>query len=173
LTDIGQTSLTIYTIGYGNRPIETFIARLHQHGITFLADTRSIPYSRFRPVYRKAALKAHLEAGGIAYEYLGDRLGGKPKDPACYTDDLVDYAKIRQQAFFQAGLAYLMELASQHTLAVMCAELRPQNCHRTHLIGAALAEMGVNVLHVDENEQVITHAQVISGEAIMQLRLLP
>jgi uncharacterized protein (DUF488 family) len=163
---------TIYTIGYGNRSIETFIALLHQHGITFLADTRSIPYSRFRPAYRKSALKSHIEAGGIAYEYLGDRLGGKPEDPACYTDGQVDYAKMRQQPFFQAGLAYLLGLTGQHTLAVMCAELRPQNCHRTHLIGAALAEMGVNVLHITEDGQIKSHAALIAENQPSQLRLL-
>jgi uncharacterized protein (DUF488 family) len=164
--------ITIYTIGYGNRTIDSFIALLHQYDIHFLADTRSISYSRFRPAYRKSALKVHLEAAGITYEYLGDRLGGKPDDPACYTDGQVDYAKIRQQPFFQVGLASLLELASQHTLAVMCAELRPQNCHRTNLIGAALVEMGVHVLHIAEDGQTKSHAVLVTENQPAQLRLL-
>ncbi|MFZ6028541.1 MAG: DUF488 family protein [Chloroflexota bacterium] len=168
-----EVPVTIYTIGYGNRPIEAFIALLHQYEITHLADTRSVPYSRYRPAYRKNTLKTHLETAKIGYEYLGDRLGGRPASPACYTDGQVDYAKIRQQAFFQAGLAHLLELAERQCLAILCAELRPQNCHRTHLIGAALSETGVIVLHVDETGQPLPHRQVAAQKVETQLRLLP
>jgi uncharacterized protein (DUF488 family) len=168
-----ETPITIYTIGYGNRPIETFVALLHQYNIDCLADTRSVPYSRYRLAYRKNALKTHLETAKISYEYLGDRLGGRPDDPACYTDGQVDYAKIRQQAFFQAGLARLLELAERQCLAILCAELRPQNCHRTHLTGAALIEIGVTVLHIDETGQALSHEQVVAQKAEKQLRLLP
>jgi uncharacterized protein (DUF488 family) len=157
-----RAPVTLYTIGYGNRPIEVFIALLQRYGIECLADTRSVPHSRFRPAYRKSTLKGHLEVAGICYEYLGDRLGGKPDDPTCYTDGQVDYAKIRTQRFFQDGLAHLLKMSEAQRLAVMCAELRPQNCHRTHLIGAALVEMGVSVLHIDETGLALPHTMVAS-----------
>jgi hypothetical protein len=60
----------IYTIGYGGRPISDFIDLLRQYGIRRLVDIRSLPTSRFRPDYRKAALQAHLEGAGIEYIFM-------------------------------------------------------------------------------------------------------
>ena len=39
----------IFTIGYGAREIDAFIAALQQQRIEFVLDVRSRPYSRYKP----------------------------------------------------------------------------------------------------------------------------
>jgi uncharacterized protein (DUF488 family) len=93
---------------------------------------------------------------------MGDTLGGQPKDPACHADGKVDYDKVRAQPFFQAGLERLRRaFAQQRRVALMCSEGRPEQCHRSKLIGEALAAQGIPVYHIDEDGRLLAHTQVI------------
>jgi len=153
----------IFSIGYGNRNIEDFLNLLSRFEIQILIDTRSSPYSRFRPDYRKQALQAHLTQAGIQYLFMGDTLGGRPSDPACYTDGKVDYHKLKQQPFYQAGIHHLRQMwAEGIRLCLMCAEAKPQECHRSRLLGETLAATGIEVVHIDEAGLPQTHIQVIA-----------
>lgn len=42
----------VYTIGYGNRNIQTFIQLLQKYEIQILIDVRTNPFSRFNPIAR-------------------------------------------------------------------------------------------------------------------------
>ncbi len=53
-------SMTIYTIGHSNHPLEKFIEMLTAHGIGLIADVRTIPKSRHNPQYNSDALAASL-----------------------------------------------------------------------------------------------------------------
>ena len=120
----------LFTIGYGARSLDEFLAALKAHGIEFLIDVRSAPYSKFKPEFSKDLLEHHLERAGIRYVFMGDALGGQPKDPACYTDGKVDYDKVRGQPFFQAGLERLKRAFEQpRRVALMCSEGRPEQVH--------------------------------------------
>ncbi len=153
----------IYTIGYGARTIEAFIAALRAHDIAYLLDVRSKPYSRYKPDFSKQQLAAHLETAGIRYVFMGDTLGGQPDDPACYTDGRVDYDKMRQTPAFQTGLERVQKAYSQQLrVALMCAEGKPEACHRTHLIGQALTAVAVPVSHIDENDQLLSQDAVLA-----------
>ena len=70
---------TIYTIGHSNHESEAFLALLQEHDITLLVDVRSSPYSRYVPQANRETLAHALEAAGIGYRWVGDRLGGKPE----------------------------------------------------------------------------------------------
>ena len=88
------------------------------------------------------ALKQH----GIGYLYLGDALGGQPKDPDCYADGKVLYDRVKEKTFFKEGIARLRRAFEQgRRVAIMCSEGKPELCHRSVLIGAALTELGVPV----------------------------
>ena len=50
--------------------------------------------------------------------------------------------------FFQDGIKRLLGFAQADTVAVMCAEEDPANCHRHHLIGKYLTSKGFEVLHI-------------------------
>lgn len=157
----------VLTVGYGNRPFEAFVDLLGEHGIRLLADVRSVPFSRAHPVFERSALAVDLPRHGVAYEWMGDRLGGKP---------LPGRGPIPSTAFAN-GLRRLACLADARRTAVMCAELRPEHCHRTRLLGAALAARGVEVLHVDERGELVPHRDVVrritKGQATLDLPDVP
>jgi len=43
----------------------------------------------------------------------------------------------------------------------MCSEGRPEQCHRSKMIGEALAAAGIPVRHIDEDGRVLTQQQVM------------
>jgi hypothetical protein len=44
----------------------------------------------------------------------------------------------------------------------MCSEGKPENCHRSKLIGQTLTAEGFEVLHIDDNNVVISQKDVLS-----------
>jgi len=167
-----KTSLPIYTIGYGDRSIEAFIAALHANTIAYLLDVRTAPYSRFKPEFSKEALAKALAAQGIRYVFVGDSLGGRPDDSACYVDGRVDYDRVREQPFFQRGIERVQAAhAQQLRVVLMCSEGKPEQCHRTKLIGETLVVLGIPVVHIDEADRLITHDEAILRLTDGQLNL--
>jgi len=137
-----------------------------------LIDVRSAPYSRFKPEFSKNALEAHLREHGIRYIYLGDKLGGQPDDPTCYADGKVIYDEVRQRSFFQEGLTRLVAAFRRRLRVVlMCSEGKPEQCHRSKLIGQALVEQGIPVTHIDENGELVSQADIINELTDGQLSL--
>lgn len=139
----------IYTIGHSNHPIDRFVALLQQHGIDAVADVRSTPYSRFNPQFRKERLDTALANAGIRYVFLGDELGARSKDPACYDDTgRVSYARLAATDLFRGGIERLLTGMRNHRIALMCAEREPLHCHRTILVARELERAGVPITHI-------------------------
>jgi uncharacterized protein (DUF488 family) len=138
----------IYTVGHSQHPIETFLGLLSAHGIATLVDVRSMPASRRYPWFNRMRLAAALDAAGIAYRFLGDRLGGRPKDSVCYAGGAVDYAKVAVTHAFRLGLDDLAAIAAEGRSALMCAERDPLDCHRAILVGRHMATKGFEVVHI-------------------------
>jgi uncharacterized protein (DUF488 family) len=152
----------LFTIGYGARTLDEFLAVLKANRIEYVLDVRTAPFSKFKPEFSKDLLQHHIERVGLRYVFVGDTLGGQPRDPACHTDGKVDYNKVRAQPFFHAGMERLKKaFEQQRRVALMCSEGRPEDCHRTKLIGEALTAAGIPVRHIDEDGQVLTQRQVI------------
>jgi uncharacterized protein (DUF488 family) len=145
----------LYTIGHGTRKIEDFTTLLLQHGIEYLLDVRSKPYSRFNPQYRQQALKASLEEKGIQYVFMGDTLGGRPQDPSCYDKEgNINYDILKTKEYFLQGIERLkIASAKEVKAALMCSESNPCHCHRSKLIGKALSAEKIQLLHIDEKGQ--------------------
>jgi hypothetical protein len=164
--------IPIYTIGYGGRDLDAFIADLRRYDIGYVVDVRTAPYSRFKPEYSKDALAAALEAAGIRYLFMGDQLGGRPDDPACYVDGKVDYEQVKTRPFYQAGLARIQQAFTQQLrVALMCSEGKPEQCHRSKLIAASLTALDIPVAHIDENGGLKTQADVLETLTGGQLTL--
>jgi uncharacterized protein (DUF488 family) len=156
-----DNTIPIYTIGYGARTVEELAAALQAQHIDYLIDVRTAPYSRYKPEFSKDALEAALKAQGIRYLYMGDSLGGRPDDPACYVDGKVDYNRVQDRPAYQAGIARIQAaFVQQRRVVLMCSEGKPEECHRAKLIGATLTNLGIPVAHIDENDQLCTQAQV-------------
>ncbi len=162
----------LFTIGYGTRTLAELIAVLKANHIEYLVDIRTAPYSKFKPEFSKEPLEKVLGRAGIRYLFMGDTLGGQPSDPACHTDGKVDYDKVRGQAFFKNGIERLKKaFEQQRRAALMCSEGRPEQCHRSKLIGEALTAAGIPVCHIDENGAILTQRQVIDRLTLGQLDL--
>ena len=57
---MAESEVPIYTIGYGDRTLDDFVAALHANTIAYLLDVRTAPYSRFKPEFSKEALAKAL-----------------------------------------------------------------------------------------------------------------
>ena len=138
----------VLTVGHSNHPLATFLTLLERSRVTALADVRSAPYSRFNPQFNRETLRGALAEHGIRYVYLGRELGGRSDDPACYEGGRIRYDRVARTDRFRDGLARVMRGATDHRIALMCAEKEPLDCHRTLLVARALEERGVEVAHL-------------------------
>jgi uncharacterized protein (DUF488 family) len=153
----------VFTIGYGNRPMGEFLTLLSQNCIKYLIDVRSEPRSRYRPEFTADALKDKLREVGIEYVPMGRSLGGRPDDPTCYQNGHVVYAFLRDRAFYRTGIRRIQRaLAQQLRVCLMCAEGKPEDCHRSKLIGATLSELGIEVVHIGVAGELYSHADVMT-----------
>lgn len=151
---------TILTIGHSNHSFEAFLALLRGAGVTAVADVRSSPFSRRFPQFNRNRLGSALPEAGIAYVFLGEELGGRPKDASCYSGGAMDYEKRAMSAEFANGLDRLLEGAKKYRIAIMCAERDPLDCHRFLLVARALAQRGIAVEHILPNGQIVPQAGV-------------
>ncbi len=162
----------VMTIGIGQRSMETFLDTLGAHGVRYLIDLRSKPYSRYRPEFNREALQRALKERSITYVYMGDTIGGLPEDRSCYTDNAVDYDKVRQKDFYRAGIARVVKAyEGGHRIVLMCAEEKPERCHRSKLVGVTLEERGVPVVHIDEKGALRSQDEVIRSLTGGQMNL--
>lgn len=153
----------IHTVGHSNHPIARFVALLETAGVETLIDVRSHPGSRFHPQFNKAALANALKASGIGYRWLGETLGGKPKDASlCDESGHPDYARMASTPAFAAGINGIAALAATSSLAIMCAEEDPARCHRTLLVTPALLARGIAVRHLRGDGRIVDHAAHMS-----------
>jgi len=144
--------VTIYTIGHSTRAIDELIAFLAAHGVTQLADVRTVPKSRRHPHFSKEALSASLPAAGIAYRHVA-ALGGLRKPRADSTNSawrhegFRGYADYMETPAFERAVDELVAWAEAAPTAVMCAEAVWWQCHRRLLADALLAR-AIEVRHI-------------------------
>lgn len=153
-------SLSVLTIGHSTYVWEHFASLLRGAGVTAVADVRTSPYSRRGPHFNRDELRERLRQDGVQYVFLGNELGGRPKEPSLYNNGVADYEKMAKTAVFARGLGRVVEGAKNYRIALLCSERDPLNCHRCLLVGRALAENGVRVSHVLERGEVTTQAEI-------------
>jgi uncharacterized protein (DUF488 family) len=161
----------IYTIGHSSHTSEHFIDLLRQHRVEVLVDTRSAPYSRYSPQFDREALRDSVIAAGMKYLFLGDVVGGRPKDESHYDEHgRARYGKVAETPEFLDGIARLERGADEFRVALMCSEEDPTHCHRRLLIGRVLIERGAQLLHIRGDGQVQPESQVAasSGKALIE-----
>lgn len=162
---------TVFTIGHSTHTIEGFVALLRQHGITAVADVRSVPYSRMQPQFNREALIKMLDKSGIGYFFLGHELGARSNDKACYENGQVQYDRLARTQAFHAGIERLHVELEHHRIALMCAEREPLDCHRTLLVGRELVAAGMFVVHIHADGHMESHADAM--QRLMRLVGLP
>lgn len=159
-----MTDTTIYSIGHGNKKITDFISELQSYGIEYLLDIRSKPYSKWNPQFNQVQLELELKNYGITYVFVGDSLGGLPADRSCYDyNGKVIYDLIKEKDFFKKGLQRLITANEKKIrLAIMCSESKPEECHRSKLIGQELLKKDISLKHIVSNKRVKSQESVMN-----------
>jgi len=142
----------IYTIGHSNTKPEELLNKIKLYGIDTLVDVRSAPYSHYSPQFNKETISFFCANNNITYLFMGNLLGGKPKDNSVIDSNLtINYHKLSQKDYFFNGIDKLIEISSNRIICLMCSEGSPDKCHRNLLIAPALNKEGIEVLHILPN----------------------
>lgn len=144
----------LYTIGHSNHEIEHFLHLLKMHAITAIADVRSSPYSKFNPQFNREVLQKALKENRIAYVFLGEELGPRSDNPACYVDGKVQYARLARTDLFLRGVERLLTGMKSYRIALLCAEKDPIACHRMILVCRAIRSEPIEVSHILEDGRI-------------------
>ena len=171
--------MRIYTIGHSTRSLDDFVGLLRAHGITGIADIRTVPKSRRHPHFSAEALSVSLPHVGVSYRHFSG-LGGlrKPRrdsrNSAWRHEGFRGYADYMETEAFREALADLIawsDAAGPHRpnrVAIMCAEAVWWRCHR-QLTADALVAHGVDVCHITGTGPATAHkltefARVVDDE---------
>jgi uncharacterized protein (DUF488 family) len=158
--------MVLYTIGHSIRPMEEFLGLLKDYRIAVLVDVRAFPVSQRNPHFHHENLRTVLPEAGVEYVWMGKELGGYRKgteglgerspNKGWKTEGFRIYADYMMTEGFRTAAATLLELAREQTLAYMCAEKLPRQCHR-QLLSDYLHTLGHEVRHIIEHDVVQTH----------------
>ena len=159
--------MSVFTIGHSTHALDSFVGLLRRHGVDEVADVRSTPYSRFNPQFNRDSLANNLVPHGIGYVFLGRELGGRPDDPACYENGRIRYDRVAASPVFQRGLDRVIQDAAARSVAIMCAEKEPLECHRTLLVAQALGVRNVAVQHIRADGTLEDHAAAMDRLLVM------
>lgn len=147
----------IFTIGHSVHDVDHFLDLVTEHGVTAIADVRSVPSSRFTPQFNRATLPRALRTVDVRYAFLGKELGARSDDPTCYEHGQVRYERLAGTTTFADGIARLRAGMRTETIALMCAEQEPLDCHRAILVARVLTDSGVAVAHIHGDGRLETH----------------
>jgi len=158
------TKMRVYTVGHSNIPLPDFLALLRPHEIQVVVDVRSSPYTKYAKHFNREDLSASLKGHGLRYVFMGDLVGGRPKDPAMYDGEgYVLYDRLSNSPAFQSGMKRLVKGAKEYRVALLCGEEDPSVCHRHLLIARVLGEWGLEVSHLRGDGSVVTDLELIEA----------
>jgi uncharacterized protein (DUF488 family) len=140
----------IYTVGHSTHPLNYFLSLLREYNINCLVDVRSVAASRYNPQYNKEPLSNFLKNNGIIYMHFPEEFGARQSHPDLLDEKgKVDFAKVRKSWNFKNGVDRLqLGINKGYTVALMCSESDPFDCHRFSMIAVALEQAGFEVLHI-------------------------
>ena len=139
----------LFSIGHSNLEFPRFVQLLQQSGVCAVVDVRSQPFSKWLPWSSRPSLEPQLRDYEIGYHFMGDLLGGRPRQANVYdSEGRVDYERLKATAAFQKGLDRLCQALEEFRLAMLCSEPDPLDCHRGLLIAPAMKERGIAATHI-------------------------
>jgi uncharacterized protein (DUF488 family) len=148
----------IYTVGHSRHPLDYFLILLQGFGVDCLVDVRSIAASAHNPQYNQKPLSNFLNQNGILYLHFPKEFGAWQTNPQVLNvDGKVDFEKVRRSANFRQGVERLkLGMQKGFTIALMCSESNPFDCHRFSMIAAGLQKEGVLVWHIMKDKTLLS-----------------
>jgi uncharacterized protein (DUF488 family) len=155
---------TIYTVGHSTHPIEVFLDLLKAYSISCLIDVRSVAASSYNPQYNKEPLSNFLKANGITYLHFAEEFGARHTDPDLLDEEgKVNFELVRKSWNFKNGIERLWQgIDKGFTIALMCSESEPFDCHRFSMVSIALEKEGFDVKHILKDKTLKTNSQLES-----------
>ena len=152
----------IFTIGHSTHPIDVFLDLLKTFSINCLIDVRSVAASSYNPQYNKDQLSNYMKANRITYLHFAEEFGARHTDPDLLDDEgKVDFELVRKSWNFKNGVERLWQgLDKGYTIALMCSESEPFDCHRFSMVSIALQKDGFDVRHILKNKTLITNVEL-------------
>lgn len=175
--------------------IKSMLTSLKNFNVSHLIDVRSMPYSKQFPQCNADNLKVAAKHFSITYGHVPE-LGAKaspmqdvfskasdiffenifpisksnrPEKTELYShDQIVDFKKFRKDEYFSEGIKRIERAYdNSYTLALMCSEKRPIDCHRFFFVSKKIEEKfgdWIEVHHITKNKlgEIIT----VSSEEI-------
>ena len=137
----------LFTIGYSGFPdIRDFIDTLKHHSVQILIDVRSSPFSAYYAQYNKDQLGPMLKLAGIYYYNYAKQFGARQEDHAYYRNGRLDFEVFSHSEPFLDGVQSVEKSAA--SIAFMCAEKHPSECHRAILVAKAFSDRGHEITHL-------------------------
>ncbi|MCW5922747.1 MAG: DUF488 domain-containing protein [Saprospiraceae bacterium] len=157
-----MSSAVVYTVGHSNHEPEAFADLLQHFGVNCLVDVRSVPASGRFPQFNKVALSEFLKGKNIQYLHFGKEFGARHTAPELLDEEgKVDFEKVRQTEDFKSGVARLRAgLEKGYSIALMCSEADPFDCHRFSMISGFLEKNGFEVKHILKDKTLKTNLQL-------------
>ena len=154
---------TIYTIGHSTQTVEKFINLLKLHGINCVVDVRSTPYSQYASQFNQPEIRHELKQAGIDYIHMGKEFGARRDNRALYNSSgKLDFDKTKADGDFLRGIERIKAgIEKGYTIAFMCTEKEPQDCHRCILVGRTFNDIqGINVENIRIDGTLISQNEI-------------
>ncbi len=175
--------------------IEKMLNTLKDFKVSHLVDVRSVPYSKQFPQCNADNLKLTSKHFSISYGHMPE-LGAKaspmqdvfskasdiffedifpisksnrPEKTELFGyDEIVDFQKFRNDEYFSEGIKRIEKAyENEYTVALMCSEKRPVDCHRFFFVSQKIEEKfgdWIEVLHITKNKN--GEIETVSNENI-------
>lgn len=154
--------MSIYTVGHSTHELTYFLKLIQMHQVNCLVDVRSVAASSYNPQFNKDTLSVFLKDNGITYLHFSREFGARQTDKELLDNTgQLDFEKVHHASHFKQGIERLKQGAAKgYTIALMCAEGEPLDCHRFGMVSTALVRDGIDVLHIMKDGSVKTHHEL-------------
>lgn len=152
----------LYSIGCSTLSLNDFIQNLKNHNISVIADVRSVPYSKTTPQFNKEELIRELRKNHILYGDFSKEFGARRTELSVYESGRVSFDKTKKLQIFSDGINRIEKgLSMGYSIALMCTEKNPLDCHRFSLVSRGIYEKsGIECEHILTSSDVIKTSQL-------------
>lgn len=152
----------IFTVGHSTHTLENFLALLQSQVVNCIVDVRSVAASRFNPQFNKHELSGFLKANNVIYMHMPKEFGARHNDPTLLDEEgKVDFRKVVQTKEFSTGIDRLENgLSKGFTIALMCSESEPFDCHRFSMVSFALEKRAIKVDHIMKDKTLVSNTKL-------------